>query len=102
MQHAGTRTLLDHYLSRRVTIDTQAIVRELDPQNVLMRAACRNGRSIDLRLSQELTQEQSLLFNLSPCICNLVQAQEKLKYKPKRKATKIYVYQELCWYISDE
>jgi hypothetical protein len=102
MQHADTRTFLKHYLSRRVTVDTQAIVRGLDPQNALMRAACRMSRSIDPRRPQELTNEQSLSVNLSPRICGLLQAREKLKCKLKREATKNPVYQELSRHINNE
>jgi Protein of unknown function (DUF3435) len=32
MDHADIRTFLKHYLHRRVTVDTAAIVRGLDPQ----------------------------------------------------------------------
>ena len=47
MQHADIRTFLRHYLSRRITADTQAIIRGLQPQDALMRAACTMSRSID-------------------------------------------------------
>jgi hypothetical protein len=38
MQHANIRTLINHYFSRCVTVDTQAIVHGLDPQYAVMRA----------------------------------------------------------------
>jgi hypothetical protein len=60
MQHAKMRTFINHYLSRRVTVDTQAIVCGLDPQYAVMRAACRMSRWIDPDRPQELTKEQSL------------------------------------------
>jgi hypothetical protein len=102
MQHADTRTFLKHYLSRRVTVDTQAIVRGLDPQNALMRAACRMSRSIDPRRPQELTKEQSLSVNLSPRICRLIQAREELKCRLQRTATKNPIYKELSRQINNE
>lgn len=38
MQHANIRTLINHYFSRRVTVDTRAIVHGLDPRYAVMRA----------------------------------------------------------------
>jgi hypothetical protein len=102
MQHADTRTFLKHYLSRRVTVDTQAIVRGLDPQNALMRAACRMSRSIDPRRPQELTKEQSLSVDLSPCLCRLIQVRKELKCRLKGPATKNPVYKELSRQINNE
>jgi hypothetical protein len=40
MGHASIATFLKHYLSRRITVDTQAVVRGIQPQAALMRAAC--------------------------------------------------------------
>ncbi|KAF2184210.1 hypothetical protein K469DRAFT_689528 [Zopfia rhizophila CBS 207.26] len=47
MQHADTRTFLRHYLSRRVTADTQAIIHGVAPQDDIMQAACRMSRWIN-------------------------------------------------------
>ncbi|KAF2241321.1 hypothetical protein BU26DRAFT_511433 [Trematosphaeria pertusa] len=66
MGHANIRTFLKHYLSRRVTVDTQAVVRGIQPQGALMRAACTMSRSIDYRRPQRLTPEQSALVNNYP------------------------------------
>ncbi|CAN9242336.1 unnamed protein product [Alternaria alternata] len=59
MGHASISTFLKHYLSRRITVDTQAVVRGIQPQTAFMRAACTMSRSIDLRRPRRLTQEQS-------------------------------------------
>jgi hypothetical protein len=55
MGHASIRTFLKHYLSRLVTVDTQAVVRRIQPQDALMRAACTMSRSIDRRRPRRLT-----------------------------------------------
>ncbi|KAF1967816.1 hypothetical protein BU23DRAFT_583589 [Bimuria novae-zelandiae CBS 107.79] len=47
MGHASILTFLKHYLLRRVMVDTQAVVRGIQPQMALMRAACTMSRSID-------------------------------------------------------
>ncbi|OCK73812.1 C2H2 finger domain protein [Lepidopterella palustris CBS 459.81] len=84
MQHADTRTFLRHYLSRRVTADTQAIVRGLEAQDHIMRAACRMSRWIDPERPWRLTAEQSLSVNEDPRIQKLLR-QAKLKDKPSRR-----------------
>jgi len=48
MQHAKIDTFIKHYLRRKVTADTRAIVSGYEPQRDLMRAACRMTRWIDL------------------------------------------------------
>lgn len=63
MGHASINTFLKHYLSRRVTVDTQAVVRRTQPQDTMMRAACNMSRSIDHRRPQRLTPEQSASVN---------------------------------------
>jgi hypothetical protein len=47
LQHAKMETYIKHYLPRRVTADTRAIVSGMEPQHDLMRAACRMLRWID-------------------------------------------------------
>ncbi|KAI9889389.1 MAG: hypothetical protein M1814_005325 [Vezdaea aestivalis] len=84
MQHADTRTFLKYYLSRRITADTQAIVRGLAPQDDLIRAACRMSRWIDRRRPWKLTAEQSLSVNEDPRICRLLECRAKLKGRPSR------------------
>ena len=63
MQHSDTRTFLRHYLARRVTVDTLAIVRGLEPQDDLIHAACRMNRSIDPRRPRKLTPAQASSVN---------------------------------------
>lgn len=81
IQHSKTRTLLKCYLSRRVTADTQAIVRGLEPQGELMRAAYRMSRWRNPRRPWKLTTEQSLSVNEHPRIRGLIQRRAKLKGK---------------------
>lgn len=59
MGHASMPTFLKHCLSRRVTVETQAVMRGIQPQAALMRAACTMNRSIDRRRPRRLTPEQS-------------------------------------------
>ena len=47
MQHADIRTFLKHYLHRRVTADTAAIFRGLDPQESVMLSAYNMSRWIN-------------------------------------------------------
>ncbi|KAH8587509.1 hypothetical protein B0O99DRAFT_656371 [Bisporella sp. PMI_857] len=70
--HADARTFVKHYLPRRVTADTAAIVRGLEPQHELMRAACRMSRWINPDRPQELTEEQSSSVNTDPGIQQLL------------------------------
>jgi hypothetical protein len=68
LQHASMDTFIKHYLLRRVTADTAAIVRGLEPQYDMMRAICRMTRWIDLDQPQELTLEQSQSVSQHPCL----------------------------------
>ncbi|KAF1964005.1 hypothetical protein BU23DRAFT_521662, partial [Bimuria novae-zelandiae CBS 107.79] len=79
MGHANIRTFLKHYLSRRVTVDTQAVVRGIQPQDALMRAACTMSRSIDARRPRSLTPEQSASVNDDPIVRSLLAQREQLK-----------------------
>ena len=47
MHHADTRTFLKFYLSRRISKNLPAIIRGLDPEEDIIRAACRMSRTID-------------------------------------------------------
>ncbi|KAL9633054.1 MAG: hypothetical protein Q9204_003553 [Flavoplaca sp. TL-2023a] len=78
-RHADTRTFLRHYLSRQVTADTLAIVRGLEPQDVVMHAACRMSRSIDPQRLRKLTRAQALSVNEDPDVRSLVQHRAILK-----------------------
>ncbi|KAF1952281.1 hypothetical protein CC80DRAFT_518793 [Byssothecium circinans] len=79
MGHASISTFLKHYLSRRVTVDTQAVVRGIQPQTALMRATCTMSRSIDRRRPRRLTPEQTALVNDDPTVRSLLNRRERLK-----------------------
>lgn len=102
LQHADMRTFVNHYLRRRVTKDTMAIVRGYKPQNGLMKAAVRLLRWIDPRRPQELTSEQSQSVNQNPHILRLVRKREKLKRRYAGTATKQPRYKALTNDIAKE
>jgi hypothetical protein len=79
LQHAKMETYIKHYLPRRVTADTRAIVSGMEPQHDLMRAACRMLRWIDPDRPQELTDEQSRSVNQHPNVLELVGQRAALK-----------------------
>jgi hypothetical protein len=79
MKHADTKVFLNHYLSRRITADTQAIVRGTAPQEEIMKAACRMSRSIDPNRPQCLTPEQSQSINSNPKVRELLRKRDLLK-----------------------
>ena len=79
LQHAKIETYIKHYLPRRVTADTRAIVSGIEPQHDLMRAACRMLRWIDPDRPQELTDEQTWSINQHPAVRELVGQQAALK-----------------------
>jgi len=102
LQHANMRTFVKHYLPRRVTADTRAIVSGYKPQHDLMRAACRMRRWIDPNRPQELTSEQSSSVNKQPRICRLLKQRETWKRRFKRAATKRPEYKLLTCEIAGE
>ena len=77
MKHANTDVFLNHYLSRRITTDTQAVVRDFAPQAEIIRAACRMSHYIDPQRPRFLTPEQSHSVNQHPRIRKLIRQQEK-------------------------
>jgi hypothetical protein len=101
MGHASITTFLKHYLSRRITVDTQAVVRGIQPQAALMRAACTMSRSIDRRRPRLLTQEQSASVDDNPSVRSLLDQREQLK-RTVRNATKHPKYKALASKISQE
>jgi len=101
MGHASITTFLKHYLSRRVTVDTQAAVRGIQPQDALMRAACTMSRSIDPRRPRRLTPEQSTSVNNHPAVRSLLDRRERLK-RTLKNATKDPRYKELNRKINQE
>ncbi|KAL4891366.1 hypothetical protein BDV59DRAFT_203545 [Aspergillus ambiguus] len=78
MHHADTRTFLRYYLSRRINKNLPAIIRGLNPEDDIMRAACRMSRSIDPNRPQELTTAQSSSVNQDPEIIDLVRRRDSL------------------------
>ncbi|KAI2479406.1 DUF3435 domain containing protein [Pyrenophora tritici-repentis] len=101
MGHASISTFLKHYLSRRITVDTQAVVRGIQPQAALMRAACTMSRSIDLRRPRRLTQEQSSSVDDDPSVRFLLNRREQLK-RTVPNVTKHPKYKALASKISQE
>lgn len=101
MGHASIATFLRHYLSRRITVDTQAVVRGIPSQTALMRAACTMSRSIDLRRPRRLTQEQSASVNNHPSVRSLLSKRDRLK-RTILDATKHPKYKELTSKINQE
>jgi hypothetical protein len=101
MGHASITTFLKHYLSRRITVDTQAVVRGIQPQAALMRAACTMSRSIDRRRPRQLTQEQSASVDDDPSVRYLLNQREQLK-RTVLNATKLPKYKALASKISQE
>ncbi|KAF2031734.1 hypothetical protein EK21DRAFT_99467 [Setomelanomma holmii] len=101
MGHASITTFLRHYLSRRITVDTQAVVRGIQPQTALMRAACTMSRSIDHRRPRRLTPEQSASVNNDPSVRSLLKQREQLK-RTIPNATKHPKYKALASKINQE
>jgi hypothetical protein len=96
------RTFINHYLPRRVTADTTAVVRGLRPRHALVRAAYRMNRWINPDRPQELTIEQFLSVNQHPRIRRLIAQQEKWKRRPQGKATEQPGYRALSREIVNE
>ncbi|KAJ5627605.1 hypothetical protein N7490_009833 [Penicillium lividum] len=78
MHHADTRTFLKFYLSRRISKNLPAIIRGLDPEEDIMRAACRMSRTIDPDRPQELTTEQSTSVNQLPEIAAVIRQRDDI------------------------
>jgi hypothetical protein len=85
MRHADSKIFLNRYLSRRITADTQAIVRGMAPQGEIMRAACRMSRWIDPDRPRHPTPEQSASENQNPWIQKLLRRQSKCKGKRSKE-----------------
>lgn len=78
MHHADTRTFLKYYLSRRISKNLPAIIRGLDPEDDIMRAACRMSRTIDPNRPKWLTTEQSTSVNQFPEIAALTRQRDEI------------------------
>lgn len=101
MGHASISTFLNHYLSRRVNVDTQAVVRGLEPQQAVMHAACTMSRSIDPRRPQRLTPTQSASVNDHTSVRVLLERRDKLK-RSGRQVTQHEKYRDLNRRINQE
>ncbi|CAG8076758.1 unnamed protein product [Penicillium salamii] len=88
MHHADTRTFLKFYLSRRISKNLPAIIRGLDPEEDIMRAACRMSRTIDPDRPQELTTEQSCSVNQEPEIIRLMRQRDEIGRSLERPLSK--------------
>lgn len=74
-----------NYLSRYITVDTQAAYRGLEPQTVLMRAASGMSRTIDRRRPRKLNAAQQSEVDRHPEVKLLRRAQTRLKLFIKRE-----------------
>ncbi|PWY96802.1 hypothetical protein BO94DRAFT_571035 [Aspergillus sclerotioniger CBS 115572] len=72
MHYADICTFLCYYLSRRINKNLPAIIRGLNPEDDIMRAACWMSRSIDPNRLQELITVQSSSVNQDPEIADLI------------------------------
>ncbi|KAJ6112296.1 hypothetical protein N7523_002118 [Penicillium sp. IBT 18751x] len=88
MHHADTRTFLKFYLSRRISKNLPALIRGLDPEEDIMRAACRMSRTIDPSRPQELTPEQSSSVNQLPEIAELKRQRDEISQSLERPLSK--------------
>ncbi|OJD11104.1 hypothetical protein AJ78_08054 [Emergomyces pasteurianus Ep9510] len=87
-QHSDPRTFLKYYLHRKVDKDVRAIVQGLDPQEHIMRAACRMLRSVNPHRPQELTTAQSRSVNQQPHIQELIRKRDLLSGRLERPLKK--------------
>jgi len=101
MGYASISTFLNHYLSRRVNVDIQSVVRGLEPQQAVMHAACTMSRSIDPRRPQRLTPTQSASINDHVSIQSLLERRDKLK-RSGRQVTRREKYHNLNRRINQE
>jgi Protein of unknown function (DUF3435) len=99
--YASIATFLKHYLLQHITVNTQAVVRGIQPQTALIQAACTISCSINYCQPQQLTQEQSESVDNNPTVCSLLDQQEQLKHTIPN-ATKHPKYKALVSKISQE
>ncbi|KAJ5259331.1 hypothetical protein N7478_012312 [Penicillium angulare] len=88
MHHADTHTFLKFYLSRRISKNLPAIIRGLDPEEDIIRAAYRISHTIDPDRPQWLTTEQSTSINRLPEIEALINQQDKISRSLERPLSK--------------
>ena len=102
MGHGDIRTFLRHYLPRRVTVDTAAVVRGLDPQTSVMQSACMMSRWINPNRPWGLIAEQADSVNNDSLIQSLLNKRIKLKQCFRNKSIKLQVYNILNKKIRSE
>jgi seryl-tRNA synthetase len=88
VHHADTRTFVRYYLSRRINKNLPVIIRGLNPEDDIMRAACWTSRTIDPNRPQELTTAQSSSVNQQPEIVDLVRQRDGLGRQMGRPLSK--------------
>ncbi|KND86183.1 hypothetical protein TOPH_09202 [Tolypocladium ophioglossoides CBS 100239] len=84
--HKNSNVFRNHYLSRVVTVDTMAVVRQTKPQDALMRQATSIGHSKSKRRPVDLTSEQVTEVDGHPQIQKLLQRQRALRQETSRSA----------------
>jgi hypothetical protein len=89
-------------MDRRVSADTAAIVRGLEPQTAIMRAARTMSRWIDPDRPWGLTVEQVASVNTHNVIKYLYEHRDKLKERLNGKATIHPEYKDLMSLIRSE
>jgi len=102
MQHGDVRTFLNHYLHRRVTADTAAIVRGLNPQESIMRSACTMSRWIDPNRPWGLTSEQAQSIDNDALMQSLLKERSQLKQRLPTEYTKHTLFKKLNKTITRE
>ncbi|KAJ5239886.1 hypothetical protein N7468_004505 [Penicillium chermesinum] len=98
MHHADTRTFLRYYLSRRINKNLPVITCGLNPEDDIMRAACRISRSIDPNRPQELTTAQSSSVNQNPEIADLIRRRDELSRQMGRPLSNYYKTEQYTIY----
>lgn len=78
MQHADTRTFLNHCLPRHIDTDIQSVMNGRKSNKSLMRAITRMSRWIDTRRPRHLTAEQRASIREHP---EYVEAAQRLMSK---------------------
>ncbi|PLN74657.1 hypothetical protein BDW42DRAFT_189660 [Aspergillus taichungensis] len=79
-------------------LDSSAIIRGLNPEDDIMRAACRMSRSIDPNRPQELTTTQSSSINRDPEIFDLIRRRDALSRRMGRLLSTHYRTEQYTMY----
>ncbi|USP82191.1 hypothetical protein yc1106_09465 [Curvularia clavata] len=87
MNHSNDKVFKDHYFSRTISLDVQAVVRSTQPQRDLIQAACSMSRSIDPNRPRYLTSEQKQSIAKDPEI-------QKMEKRLKQNSMNIQEYEK--------